>query len=107
SSQSRLDNFHKAAQKNSASKEHGDLVLILDVRTRWNSTHQMIKRALLLRSAYNEICENNADMEGYAISESGVSLAFGSSAGEIRHANNADFSKHFLLNNPVYNLCLQ
>ncbi|KAF9579825.1 hypothetical protein BGW38_003756, partial [Lunasporangiospora selenospora] len=69
--QIRLDDFHKAAQENSASKEHGDLVLILDVRTRWKSTHRMIKRALLLRSAYNEICENNADMEGYAISESG------------------------------------
>ncbi|KAF9935191.1 Multidrug resistance-associated protein 1 [Linnemannia zychae] len=60
-------NFHKEAKDHSTSKEHGDLVLILDVRTRWNSTFLMIKRALLLQAAYDEIGEEDDDLKEYAL----------------------------------------
>ena len=41
-----------------AKVKRAHLMVIRDVRTRWNYTHAMIRRALLLR----EVCSNTSDL---------------------------------------------
>ncbi|KZT31591.1 hypothetical protein SISSUDRAFT_971950, partial [Sistotremastrum suecicum HHB10207 ss-3] len=44
-------------------------MLILDVVTRWSSTHQMLERALLYRKAIDAYIYKNKDMRAYDLSE--------------------------------------
>ncbi|KAI8594987.1 hypothetical protein EDD21DRAFT_293855, partial [Dissophora ornata] len=39
---------------------------ILDVRTRWNSTFAMLRRAQELRAVYTDLCDTRA-MEDYSL----------------------------------------
>ncbi|KAE9382900.1 hypothetical protein BT96DRAFT_799316, partial [Gymnopus androsaceus JB14] len=43
-------------------------MLILDVKTRWSSTHQMLSRALQYRQAINNFVEENRDLHGAELS---------------------------------------
>lgn len=61
----RLDKFKELSGAGDRS-----LVLILDVRTRWNSTYAMIKRAIQLRNAYVSICNVDDDLAEYSLQES-------------------------------------
>lgn len=53
--------------KSKCSDEHKDLTLILDCRTRWSSTHQMIERAILLQDAYSQVCSIDNDLSDYVL----------------------------------------
>src|ERR1700730_16769850 len=57
----RRQKFHNICLSN----ELEPLDLILDVRTRWNSTFQMMSRALQLKDAYNDM----PDMDGMKMDE--------------------------------------
>ncbi|KAF9270912.1 hypothetical protein BGZ74_006806, partial [Mortierella antarctica] len=46
------------------------LVLLLDVRTRWNSTYKMIEHAIRLKDAYVRICNVDDDLVKYSLQES-------------------------------------
>ena len=43
------------------------LTLILDVRTRWSSTHQMLARALHLQDAYVSVCNVDDDLTAHKL----------------------------------------
>ncbi|KAJ7303460.1 hypothetical protein DFH08DRAFT_643111, partial [Mycena albidolilacea] len=45
------------------------LMLILDVRTRWTSTHQMLRRAIHNRNAITRYVESSSDLSGFALSD--------------------------------------
>lgn len=46
-----------------------ELTLIRDVRTRWNSTQEMVSRALLVKRAYNSFCMSESYMSPFALCE--------------------------------------
>lgn len=65
--------YRSSPQRLEKFKEHCDnkkLVLILDVKTRWNSTYHMIERAILLRNAYVGICNVDDDLSDFSLQES-------------------------------------
>ena len=45
------------------------LMLILDVRTQWASTHQMLRRALDYRQAIDSYASRNRDLHSYELSD--------------------------------------
>ncbi|KAF9142530.1 hypothetical protein BGX20_007221, partial [Mortierella sp. AD010] len=45
------------------------LELIKDVRIRWNSTFNMVKRAILLKDAYQSMCQNEPNLSAYSLDE--------------------------------------
>ncbi|KAI7967282.1 hypothetical protein MJO29_000559 [Puccinia striiformis f. sp. tritici] len=47
-----------------------DLILKRDVRTRWNSTYIMLKRALKLRSVCSTYCASSGEVNKFSLSES-------------------------------------
>jgi hypothetical protein len=49
--------------------ERPALMLILDVRTRWSSTHQMLRRALDYRQAIDSYTSRNRALHPFSLSE--------------------------------------
>jgi len=45
------------------------LMLILDVKTRWSSTHQMLRRALDFRQAIDDFVAKTRDLRPYELSD--------------------------------------
>lgn len=57
-------------QVQDASNDQSSLSLIVDVRTRWNSTYYMINRALQVKQAYNMTCTRlGGDLTDYIFRE--------------------------------------
>jgi len=48
---------------------HVALMLILDVKTRWSSTHQMLHRALDFRQAIDDFIAKTHDLRQYELSD--------------------------------------
>ncbi|KAF7727689.1 hypothetical protein EC973_007245 [Apophysomyces ossiformis] len=59
-----MENTDETNQNQTVVKE-----LILDFKTRWNSTYAMIERAMETRRAYNMTCSSIAKLESYHLGE--------------------------------------
>ncbi|KAF5338562.1 hypothetical protein D9758_016540 [Tetrapyrgos nigripes] len=56
---------------NSANENRSEvaLMLILDVKTRWSSTHQMLRRALHYKAAINSYCARDRELRKFELEE--------------------------------------